>query len=147
MHISVKLHWIFSGAPLTFNGTPGNIQGNLTGTHAHFGYCAVIGLSFQELILSGRWRINTSGNWFVVHVDLGDGLFLIRYRAIMIIICIISYVTFTHIPGCHQRVLGWTFYPWIICRSVTGLVTSCPSGVWCHRGLTTCPLYVVPPFI
>ena len=24
----VKLSWIFPGAPLTFNGAPGNIQGN-----------------------------------------------------------------------------------------------------------------------
>ena len=29
--IPVKLPWIFPGAPLTFYGTPGNIQGNLTG--------------------------------------------------------------------------------------------------------------------
>ena len=30
-HILVKLPWIFLGAPFTFNGAPGNIQGNLTG--------------------------------------------------------------------------------------------------------------------
>ena len=29
--IPVKLPWIFPRAPLTFNGAPGNIQGNLTG--------------------------------------------------------------------------------------------------------------------
>ena len=29
--IPVKLPWIFPGAPLNFNGAPGNIQGNLTG--------------------------------------------------------------------------------------------------------------------
>ena len=29
--IPVKLPWIFPGASLTFNGAPGNIQGNLTG--------------------------------------------------------------------------------------------------------------------
>ena len=27
----VKLPWIFPGAPLIFNGAPGNIQGNFTG--------------------------------------------------------------------------------------------------------------------
>ena len=31
-NVAVKLPWIFPGVPLTFNGTPGNIQGNLTGT-------------------------------------------------------------------------------------------------------------------
>ena len=29
--ITVKLPWIFPGAPLNLNGAPGNIQGNLTG--------------------------------------------------------------------------------------------------------------------
>ena len=29
--IPVKLPWIYPGAPLNFNGAPGNIQGNLTG--------------------------------------------------------------------------------------------------------------------
>ena len=29
-HITVKLLWIFPEAPFKFNGTPGNIQGNLT---------------------------------------------------------------------------------------------------------------------
>ena len=29
--LPVKLPWIFPGAPLIFNGAPGNIQGNLTG--------------------------------------------------------------------------------------------------------------------
>ena len=28
-HIPVKLPWIFPGAPLIFNGAPGNIHGNL----------------------------------------------------------------------------------------------------------------------
>ena len=28
--IPVKLPWVFQGGPLTFNGPPGNIQGNLT---------------------------------------------------------------------------------------------------------------------
>ena len=27
--IAVKLPWLFLGAPLTFNGAPGNIQGNI----------------------------------------------------------------------------------------------------------------------
>ena len=27
---AVKLPWVFPGAPFTFNGAPGNIQGNLT---------------------------------------------------------------------------------------------------------------------
>ena len=30
-YIPVKLPWIFLGAPLNFNGTPGYTQGNLTG--------------------------------------------------------------------------------------------------------------------
>ena len=34
--IPVKLPWIFLGAPLTSNGAPRNIQGNLTGMQVHF---------------------------------------------------------------------------------------------------------------
>ena len=33
----VKLPWIFPGAPLNFNGAPGNIQGNLTGRDILYG--------------------------------------------------------------------------------------------------------------
>ena len=33
-HIPVKLTWIFPGAPLIFNGAPGNIQGNKPGMQA-----------------------------------------------------------------------------------------------------------------
>ena len=35
MHRTVKIPWIFPGAPLILNGAPGNIQGNLiTGVDA-----------------------------------------------------------------------------------------------------------------
>ena len=37
-HIPVKLPWLFPGAPLIFNGAPGNIQGNLTGMHHMLGW-------------------------------------------------------------------------------------------------------------
>ena len=33
----------------------------------------------------------------------------------------------------------------IFCRGVSGFATGCPCDVWC-RGLTTCLLYVGPPF-
>ena len=33
----------------------------------------------------------------------------------------------------------------IFCRGVSGFATDCPCDVWC-RGLTTCLLYVGPPF-
>ena len=45
----------------------------------------------------------------------------------------------------------WSLYvtssysTWIFCRGVSGFAIDCPCGVWC-RGLTTCLLYVGPPF-
>ena len=38
-----------------------------------------------------------------------------------------------------------SYSTWIFCRGVSGFATDCPCGVWC-RGLTTCLLYVGPPF-
>ena len=37
-----------------------------------------------------------------------------------------------------------SYSTWIFCRGVSGFATDCPCGVWC--GLTTCFLYVGPPF-
>ena len=38
-----------------------------------------------------------------------------------------------------------SYSTWIFCGGVSGFVTGCPCGVWCH-GLTTCLLHVGPPF-
>ena len=38
-----------------------------------------------------------------------------------------------------------SYSTWIFCRGVSGFATDCPCDVWC-RGLTTCLLYVGPPF-
>ena len=67
----------------------------------------------------------------------------------------ISCSAISHLPGCF---CPWTVFrnigplyvtcsysTWIFCRGVSGFANDCPCGVWC-RGLTTCLLYVGPPF-
>ena len=67
--------------------------------------------------------------------------------------------TIPHLPGCFLSLdLLWeyrnqhgplyvtsSYSTWIFCRGVSGFATDCPCGVW-FRGLTTCLLYVGPPF-
>ena len=46
----------------------------------------------------------------------------------------------------HTNLSIWVYLPTrIICKDVSGFVSSCPYGVWCH-GLTTYPSYIGPLF-
>ena len=52
--IPVKLPWIFPGAPLNFNGAPGNIQGNLRGmggTYARAGALSRLVWKYERIWL------------------------------------------------------------------------------------------------
>ena len=71
--IPVQCPWIFLGAPLKFNGAPGNIQGNLTGmvtSHERYGasnhrqldcYCN----NFVKLTAENKSRLKITGRLWV----------------------------------------------------------------------------------
>ena len=54
-----RIPWIFPGAPLIFNGAPGNIQGNLD----RYGYLHDDGIKWKHLPRYWPWGESTGNRW------------------------------------------------------------------------------------
>ena len=59
---AVKLSWIFPGAPLSFNGASGNIQGMQLSGH----YCFIIVWTRDDFLSVKPWGINFSEIWIML---------------------------------------------------------------------------------
>ena len=72
--IPVKLPWIFRGAPLKFNGAPGNIQGNLTGmiNPRRSSYRLIFMIVIPKLVKQCLLILNRAGHRWIPLIKASD---------------------------------------------------------------------------